>query len=47
MQMSLELLLQVYILNGHIQQAGGGRVLSTEFIFTAGIVFFFFLYIFF
>lgn len=32
---------QVYLLNVHIQQADCGRVLITEFIFTAGIVEFF------
>ena len=34
-------ILQVYLLNVHIQQAGCGGVLITEFIFTAGIVDFF------
>lgn len=35
------MLLQVYLLNVHIQPAGCGRVLIIEFIFTAGIVEFF------
>ena len=36
--MRLKIILQVYLLNVHIQQADCGRVLITEFIFTAGIV---------